>query len=333
MTSREIILANVEQNNPERPGLQFSGGRMRDIAGGGMSRSEIFKGKRWTEDGVDYYNDEWGNIWHRIIHLGRGGEIYEPAIKDWKQLDTLQLPDYDNPKRYERLKEAFSKPTDKLKMFGMPGWIFASSRYLRRMEIYFMDLIEYREEIEKLHKRVTDLFVNAIHLAGECKAEAIFYYEDLGTQDRLLMSPAMWRDIFRPHYLRLTGAAHEHDMKVFMHSCGHNYELIDDLVEAGVDTLQFDQPAAYDMPALAAKLKKNKVALWSPVDIQKVLPTGDREFIESEAKRMVDIFRGGLIVKNYGDLHGIGVKPEWDMWAYNAVLRACGIDPESVQAN
>ena len=68
------------------------------------------------------------------------------------------------------------------------------------------------------------------------------------------------------------------------------------------------------------------MALWSPVDIQQVMPTGDREFIESEAERMVNLFRGFLIAKNYGDLHGIGVEPEWDMWAYNAILRASGIE-------
>jgi uroporphyrinogen decarboxylase len=243
-------------------------------------------------------------------------------------LDTLKLPDFDNPKRFERVREHFARPTDRFKLFSMPGWIFASSRYLRKMEIYFMDLIEYREEIERLHNMVTDLLVNVIHLAGECGAEGIFYCEDLGTQNRLLMSPAMWRDIFRSHYIRLTSAAHEHDMKVFLHSCGYNWELIDDLIEAGIDCFQFDQPARYDMPALAEKLRKHKVALWSPVDIQQIMPTGDRNFIESEAERMVDLFRGFLIAKNYGDLHGIGVKPEWDMWAYNAILKASGTDQQ-----
>jgi hypothetical protein len=63
------------------------------------------------------------------------------------------------------------------------------------------------------------------------------------------------------------------------------------------------------------------VGLFSPCDIQKVLPTGDRDLIESETKRLIDNFRGGFIAKNYGDLHGIGVKPEWDKWAYDAFVK------------
>ncbi len=48
------------------------------------------------------------------------------------------------------------------------------------------------------------------------------------------------------------------------------------------------------------------------------MPTGDRDLIEGYARRMVDLFGngGGLIAKNYGDLHGIGVEQEWDQWAY-----------------
>jgi len=70
------------------------------------------------------------------------------------------------------------------------------------------------------------------------------------------------------------------------------------------------------------------VGLYSPCDIQQVLPTGDQDIIEQKTRQMVETFRGGFIAKNYGDLHGIGVKPEWDQWAYDAFINA-GI-PESV---
>ncbi|MFN2156746.1 MAG: hypothetical protein ACK2UX_16050, partial [Anaerolineae bacterium] len=50
---------------------------------------------------------------------------------------------------------------------------------------------------------------------------------------------------------------------------------------------------------------------------------GDRAQIEAYARVMIDRFAddsGGLIAKNYGDLHGIGVEPEWDMWAYQVFV-------------
>jgi hypothetical protein len=46
--------------------------------------------------------------------------------------------------------------------------------------------------------------------------------------------------------------------------------------------------------------------------------------IRGEARRLVRLFRGGLMLKCYPDPPGIGVKPEWDQWAYEAVLEEIG---------
>jgi hypothetical protein len=109
-----------------------------------------------------------------------------------------------------------------------------------------------------------------------------------------------------------------------MHSCGYDWEILDDLAEVGVNALQFDQPSLYGLERLAGKLQSLKVCLWSPVDIQRIMPTGDRARITSTAKKMVELFgarHGGFIAKNYGDLPGIGVKEEWDMWAYETFVQ------------
>ena len=230
---------------------------------------------------------------------------------------------------YQGARDLASSGTDKFKLGWLPGWPFAVCRYMRKMDIYFMDLIEYRSQIDVLHDRVTSLFERVIDRYGEAGMDGVMFCEDLGIQDRTLMSPAMWRDIFRPLYERLTRRAHHYSMKVIQHSCGYNWALIDDLVEAGVDLcdagidcLQFDQPAVYDQPALAAKLRTHGVGLYAPCDIQKVLPTGDRALIERESRRLAETFRGGFIAKNYPDLNGIGVKPEWDQWAYEEFVRS-----------
>ena len=162
------------------------------------------------------------------------------------------------------------------------------------MEIYFCDLIEYRCEIDHLHEIITELCEKVIHQFAKAGADGIFFCEDLGVQDRLLISPPMWRDIFKPHYDRLISTAHQLGLKVLMHSCGYNWDLLDDLAQSGIDCFQFDQPTIYDMPALAEKLKKHKIALWSPVDIQQVLPTGDKDFIEAETKKIMNSYAFSL---------------------------------------
>lgn len=321
MNSKNIIIQNIECRAEERIGFNFTKtpGRKNDFTGAGCEHQ--IETQRWVEGNVEYFSDIWGNVWHRILGLSQGGEVYQPIIQDWKDLDQLELPDLDNPDYFVNARKLGAADSDLFKVGWMPGWPFATCRYMRKMEIYFMDLITDRDYIDVLHDRVTSLFEGIIDRYGEAGMDGIMYCEDLGVQDRLLMSPQMWRDIFRPLYERLTSRAHQHGMKVIQHSCGFNWELIDDLCGAGIDCLQFDQPAVYDMPALAKKLRKYRVGLFSPCDIQKVLPTGDRDLIEKETERLVKIFAGGFIAKNYGDLHGIGVKPEWDQWAYDTFVK------------
>ena len=150
--------------------------------------------------------------------------------------------------------------------------------------------------------------------------DGIMFGEDLGLQDRLILGKERWNIIFRPFYERLCSKAHAHGMKVIQHACGFNWELIDDLCDSGVDCLQFDQPLVYDLELLAEKLKHHHVGLFSPCDIQSALPTGNRRIIERECRRLVSLFKGGLIAKNYPDLHGIGVTEEWDQWAYDTFV-------------
>ena len=91
-------------------------------------------------------------------------------------------------------------------------------------------------------------------------------------------------------------------MKVIMHSCGKNDEIIEPLLKAGVNCFQFDQPDVYDYKWLKAMLDKYNAALWSPIDIQKILPTGNKELICAAIDRMFKTFGGGLIFGQYGDI-------------------------------
>ena len=324
MLAREIILANLDHQNPPRPGLTFDHGRANDMLILSLQPHGYVQ-RRWREGKLEYYDDEWGNLWMRMQDGPVKGEIYRPAIEDWRQLDELRLPDYSHPDCAAQMAAAFHSPQEQFKLAAIGGWIFDNARYLRKMEIYFADMALYPDELQRMHTLVAGVYEQKIHQAGRAGAEGIFIGEDMGTQTGLLFSPRMFRFYFKEMYIRLFAIAHDYGMRVFLHSCGQNWAIVPDLLEAGVDVFQFDQPALYNMPELAARLREHKAALWSPVDIQKILPTGDRACIEAGANRMVDLFSGGLICKNYPDLAGIGVLPEWDDWAYRAICKRAGV--------
>lgn len=332
MTSREIIFANLKQNVSARPGLNFDRDRCNDLVGGGPGFPKGYQPRRWVEGAYEYYDDIWGNIWHRMAAEGacKGGEIYRPVIAEWEDFVDFKLPVYDRSEVADNYRKGFEQFPDRFRLAGLPGWIFAQARYLRKLDNYLMDMVLYPEELHRLHNMLAEVFEVLILAAGDAGADALVFCEDMGTQNDLLFSPEMWNEFFRELYTRLFALAHERGIHIFMHSCGQNRKILEPLLQAGVDCFQFDQPAIYNFTDLSALLRKYQSCLWSPVDIQQVLPTGNRQKIEAEVERMVEAFRGMLIFKNYGDLNGIGVRQEWDNWAYNKILEVCGL-PEHGQ--
>jgi hypothetical protein len=134
------------------------------------------------------------------------------------------------------------------------------------------------------------------------------------------MSPESWRRIFKPHYARLIARAHQLKLDVLMHSCGYIRDIIPDLVEIGLDVLQFDQIEIYDFDDLARNFG-GRIAFFCPVDIQTIMPTGDRERIRAAAQRMVTklgAFNGGFLAKDYPTWKDVGVQPEWAAWMRDA---------------
>ena len=115
--------------------------------------------------------------------------------------------------------------------------------------------------------------------------------------------------------------------KLIMHSCGYIDAIVEDLIEIGLDVLQFDQPERYGSANLARKYG-DRAAFYCPVDIQRVMATGDRKLIEQTAADMAAAFKktgGGLIAMDYGAWADIGVEDEWAQWARDVFISQADI--------
>jgi uroporphyrinogen decarboxylase len=71
--------------------------------------------------------------------------------------------------------------------------------------------------------------------------------DDLGMQDRLLVSPELFRTFVKPRIAKIADMAHSYGVKLMFHSCGSVVELIDDLIEVGVDVIDPIQTRANGM--------------------------------------------------------------------------------------
>lgn len=321
MTSRERVLRCLNFDNPDRIPMSLPDPFPNDFCGGGLSPDPDWKPYRtWEVEGGAQWEDEWHNVWRRF-DTTRGGEVVEGALQDWSDLDSYVFPRFDLPSRYDDAGKVFAANRDRYALGHLPGFPFAIMRYLRRIEVFLADLLLEPDNVQRLQRRVIDMLKSCLDQWARVGADGIIFAEDWGTQERLLVSPDLWQRFFRPGFEELVGHARSRNLHVWMHSCGYIRDIIPSLRDVGISVLQLDQPTLSGIDWLRETVG-GRVVIWSPVDIQKILPTGDRDLIRAAAKEMIDKLGqgGGFIGGHYGDLKGIAVQPEWQQWASEAFV-------------
>jgi uroporphyrinogen decarboxylase len=322
MNSREIVQRTLSYSGPERLAASFPAPYWNDF----LQTNYWLQGydPQWRDVGPErqQYVDEWGNTWARLDRSSKG-EVARGALVSWDQLDGLVLPDLANRDNFAGVVDACRQDAGQRYVIGhLPGFPFNLVRKLRRLDQFFMDILLEPERVRALLQRVQDLLAQTIVAYAESGVDAVMFPEDWGTQISLMIRPATWRDMFMPGFVELCQTAHTRDVRVFMHSCGKITDIIPDLIKAGIDVLQFDQPRLHGIDVLARF--HGQVTFWCPVDIQQTLQSGDPRAIEDEAREMIARLggpEGGLIGGYYSDNASIGLDPSVQDIACRAFMR------------
>lgn len=327
MPPREIVKASLAFAGPPRIvyGMDPEAGFPRDFRSVNRKRAPNSRETEWRRVGDHEERfDEWGNRWHRLSGITKGEPREGVLDAGWDRLDSYDFPKTDGKDLYadaaERVKQLHR---DGLFVYGNTNWPFNAARYLRRMDNFLADTLLEPDRVKQLLDRLTDIFAREIERYAEIGCDGVMACEDWGTQDRLFVSPACWRELFKPGFRKLCDTAHSHGMAVFLHSCGKNTDIIEDWIEVGIDVCQFDQPELHGIDYLA-KHFGGRMHFWCPVDIQRTLQSKDEQKIEAAAREYIEKlgrFGGGFFAGYYADNEGIGLDPKWQAIASKAFMK------------
>ena len=105
---------------------------------------------------------------------------------------------------------------------------------------------------------------------------------------------------------------HQLGGRVLYHSCGAIGPFIPDLIELGVDVLDPIQPVSADMAPERLKVKYgDRLSFHGGMDMQKLLPFGTPEQVQTEARRYCEILgKGGGYLLGPAHLFQPDVTPE-----------------------
>jgi len=227
-------------------------------------------------------------------------EVVDAPLSDIERAREAEGYDFPDPHasgRFKSAKEDIQKFNAEYYVIGdCELTMFELSWHLVGMEKFLRDLSLKKDYIEVLlEKSITwteGVATELTHLG----VDALWFGDDVGAQNGLLISPELWRKQFKPRYKALFDKVKniDEEVTIIFHSDGAVAPLIGDLIEIGVDVFNPVQPGVpgHDPRGLKDQFGQD-ISFFGSIDQQKLLPHGTPEEIEKDVRSKIEILGEG----------------------------------------
>lgn len=246
--------------------------------------------------------DEW-RIRYKVVSYYE--EIVEHPLKNIETVrqldqyfDEYGFPDPNAKGRFDLAEKEIEKYSKDYAIIGdLETTMFETSWYLVGMEKFLTDLIMKKDYTFELLDRVMEFHIEIGKKLTKLGCDIIWTGDDFGTQRGMLISPELWREIFKPRFRRVFKELKEcnPNIKIAYHSCGSIVPIIPDLIEIGLDILNPLQPYASGMDGKILKKEYgDRLSFFGGIDEQKILPFGSVKEVKGAVKKATfDLASGG----------------------------------------
>jgi hypothetical protein len=256
------------------------------------------------------YTDEWGCVRYHLTD-GLAGQVVGHPLEDWSSFDCYEPPSLlevgGPPQSGVPPSETWDEVRNRVKeqkKQGNPtyGAVPHDSLFLRVLDLrgfknFLIDTITQPQKLRTLIDMVVEQNMELIEGWLKIGVDVMYFGDDLGTQNGLMINPKEFRKLFIPAYAKMFKLCRENGVHVYLHSDGRIIEVVKDLIEAGVTILNM-QDTINEIDNIA-KACKGKVCVDLDIDRQYLLPFGTPRDIESHVKEVIVKLgskRGGLML-------------------------------------
>lgn len=243
--------------------------------------------------------DRWGVRWdYRLTE-------YFPMVADHPLKDLSDLDRFRAPKPVFRLKPSTvamlgALNRDQHVLMGFhPSILFERGWFLMGMENLMVAMLREKQRVKQFLRRIADYQIAIALQYVQQDIEGVLVGDDYGTQQALMVSPALWREFIKPEIARIVGVYRAAGKWVKFHSCGHITEIVDDLIEIGANIITPCQARANDLAEWGQRFG-GRVVFECGIDTQHTMMRGTPADVRAEARlRMRQLGRdprGGLII-------------------------------------
>ena len=269
-----------------------------------LEPEKIRKRNRERDPHSDYI-DSWGSGQTEISPGDWFPSVHPlPEARTAEDLDAYQgWPDMDDPTRIAHVRDNARRLAEEnqFAILATPWLLFPFERAyaMQGMDTFLLNMARdpdfARALLEKIAVYCKQLMGRFLEELGD-NVDIIKIGDDLGTQESLMISPKMYREILKPvHADFISFIKARTKAKIFFHSDGDVAPLIEDFIEMGVDILNPIQTSAgsmSDLPSLKKRFGSN-IVFCGGIDTHRVLPFGTTEEVRQEVRRVIQILGPG----------------------------------------
>lgn len=321
MTGKERVLATFANKVPDRVPTNYSANlgidrRLKEhfglapddndglLAALGVDLwgvDKVYRGPKLHEDipqrGVKV--DDWG-IHRRWIEHETGGywdycdfplkEADEEAIANWPMPDPEQY-DYSQVLTQCKCHEEYAVT------LTCYGDLINGNGMVRGMEQTLIDLISDDPAGLRLADRRFAIQIEVgrrMFEAAEGGIDILWLGEDLGTQNRPMISMEIFKKHIRPRYQKLVDLGKAYGARVMIHTCGSSSWAYEDFIEMGIDVVDTLQPEAKDMSPAYLKAKfGGRLAFHGSISTAGPVAFGTEEDVRRYCRDILDTMMPG----------------------------------------
>ncbi|NQU51576.1 MAG: hypothetical protein HQ522_03455 [Bacteroidetes bacterium] len=293
------IPVNYTENLYEDVTYRISANELRiamgsDVVITGASVSDDFKIEK----------DKNGHWYNEYKMLMREGDIYVEVVdyplahaQTKADIDNYVFPEIDAPGRYRDAEALVKKYHYEYLIFGdIEVTVFSLAHQLVGMEKLLVDMMMETEYVIPLFEACAEFQTQIGLRLIEKGVDAIWFGDDFGTQQSLIMDPETFRSQLKPVYTKMINRFKEANPYIIpiLHCDGAVAPLLIDIREMGFEVFNPVQP---DVPGhLPKDIKDNfghLFSFWGAIDQQDLLPNGTDEELENDIIEKINILGEG----------------------------------------
>lgn len=325
MNSVERVMAVIQKQMPDRiPHFEFGyasdvvavltgGGRYEDLVD--LLEIDAVYCKptyRNFEKGHGLFLDEWG-----VTRSTAGFEEYAipvdkfAPIKSWSDLESWEAPEPKTKERFSAIKACVDRFKNKRAIFVIARDVWSYPRDLMGYENMMVACLQQPDLVEAVIQKCMTHTLQILEVAAELGVEIVVTGDDIADNRSTLISPKLWSGLFLPHFRQFIQSVHDLGLYFWKHTDGQIMDVIDGLVDAGIDGIDPIDPLAGMDLAKVKQLYGSRIAIKGNVNCAGVLVSGNEEAVTREVIECINKAgeNGGYVCSSSNSIHK-GVKPK-----------------------